>query len=91
MTSLGFLFVVLLQENDASFEERLDDDSCPIDLYDILEDDEEGAKLSPKEKEKLEKCIVLEEKERSTLFFVEEEEEKQRQFDESGDSSVNVM
>lgn len=91
ITSLGFLFVVLLQENDASFEEQLDDDSCPIDLYDILEDDKEVAKLSPKEKEKLEKCIVLEEKERSTLFFVEEEEEKQRQFDESGDSSVNVM
>jgi len=99
ITSLSFLFVVLLQENDAEFEEQMDDDSCPIDLYDLLEDDKEVAKLSQKELDKLETCIVLEGKEQMrrddpaapSLLEEEEEEDKRRQLDESGDCPVSVM
>jgi len=94
VTSLSFMFLVLLQENDASFEEQIDEDSCPIDLYEILNDDTEVTKLSAKELEKMNKCISLEEDEQRRYEdpSIEEEEEKQRQLDDSGDySSVNVM
>ena len=52
--------MVLLTESDATFEEQLDEDSCPIDTYEILNDDEEVAKLSPKELDKLKTCMILE-------------------------------
>lgn len=93
-TSLSFMFLVLLQENEASFEEQIDEDSCPIDLYEILNDDTEVTKLSAKELEKMNKCISLEEDEQRRYEdpSIEEEEEKQRQLDDSGDySSVNVI
>jgi len=107
IVSLSFMFLVLVQESDASFEEQLDDDSCPIDAYDILvngdegtatADGSEGLKLSAKEREKLSKCIELEENERQkqdapyfAVAMEEEEEERRKQLEDSGDySSVNV-
>ncbi|KAL7531294.1 hypothetical protein ACHAXR_003959 [Thalassiosira sp. AJA248-18] len=93
ITSLSCLFMVLMKEKDASFEDQIDEDSCPIDAYDILNDDEEVAKLSANEVEKLKTCMMLEEEEeqqQSCLMEAEEEEEKRRLAD-SGNSSVNVM
>ena len=43
-TSLCFMFMVLLTESDASFEEEVYEDSCPLDLDEILNDDKEVAK-----------------------------------------------
>lgn len=88
--SLSLLFLVLVTESDAAFEEQGDDDSCPVDAYDILNDDEELAKLSQKEVEKLETCMILE----SEDLNQQEDSSASREKDDvdSGDfSSVNIM
>jgi hypothetical protein len=96
-TSLGFLFMVLLTENDASFEEEEYEDSCPLDLYEIVNDDKEVAKLSAKELEKLKTCMILEEdaqrRQEASLPSIEEEEEevKRRELEDSENSSVNIV
>jgi hypothetical protein len=95
-TSLCFMFMVLVTESDASFEEEVNEDSCPLDLYEILNDDKEVAKLSATELEKLKTCIILEEDEQrrqeaSLPSIEEEEEEKRRELEDSQDSSVNVV
>ena len=64
IASLCFMFYVLLTESDASFEERVDEDSCPIDAYDVLNDAEAAFWLSARELEKLNTCIDLEKVER---------------------------
>lgn len=94
--SLCFMFMVLLTETDTSFEQKLDEDSCSIDAYDVLNDDDEVAKLSAKEVEKLKTCVGLEEDQRRkeevgvpTMingWTMEEEEEKQQALNDSGDS-----
>jgi hypothetical protein len=95
-TSLCFMFMVLLTESDASFEEEAYEDSCPLDLDEILNDDKEVAKLSAKELEKMKTCMILEEddqrrQEASLPSIEEDEEEKRRELEVSGDSSVNVL
>jgi hypothetical protein len=91
--SLSFMFMVLLQESDADFEEQINEDSCPIDAYEILNGlngDTEASELSAKELKKLSKCIELEDEAKDPqmryLAKEEEEEEKRRQIDDSGDS-----
>jgi len=93
ITSLSLLFVVLLTESDADFEERLDEEeSCPLDTYDILNDEEKVEKISSREMEKLKTCMVLEEEELKrrgdpSMVSLSEDEEN-----DSGDfSSVNIM
>jgi hypothetical protein len=95
-TSLCFLFMVLATESDASFEEEVYEDSCPLDLYEILNDDKEVTKLSAKELQKLKTCVILEEdvqrrQDASLPSIEEEEEERQRELEDSGDSSVTVV
>lgn len=99
ITSLSFLFVVLLQESDSNFEEQMDkEDACPIDLDEIVGDEEQMAKLSSKELTKLETCVELEEEEimrqrdRSTPHNGEgEAEETLRRIDDAMDTSVNIV
>jgi hypothetical protein len=95
-TSLCFMFMVLFTESDASFEEEAYEDSCPLDLYEILNDDKEVTKLSAKELERLNTCVILEEDVQRRLdafrpSIEEEEEERQRELEDSGDSSVTVV
>lgn len=84
--SLCFMFAVLARESDAGFEDRVrDDDSCPVDAYDVFNDEEKMAGLSKTEIERLTTCLILEEEEE--LQNVDEKKEQ----DYSGDSSVNVI
>ena len=95
ITSLSFMFVVLLQESDGGFEEKVDEDSCPVDAYDLLNGEVDGADLSATEIDKLQRCMVLEEEERrrqqdpSAKYLAEEEEEEEKRR-ESGDSPAVV-
>ena len=96
VTSLSFMFVVLLQESDGGFEEKIDEDSCPVDAYDLLNGEVDGATdLSATEIDKLKRCMELEEEERrrqqdpSIKYLVEEEEEEEKRR-ESGDSPAVV-
>lgn len=99
-TSLSFMFVVLLQESEADFEERPDEDSCPIDAYETLNDangDTEATGLSVTELNKLSRCVELEDEETlkntnpQMMAQAKEEEETRRKSDDSGDySSVTV-
>ncbi|KAL9184750.1 hypothetical protein ACHAXT_012720 [Thalassiosira profunda] len=97
ITSLSFMFVVLLQESDGGFEEKVDEDSCPVDAYDLLNGEVDGATtdLSATEIDKLKRCMELEEEERrmqqdpSIKYLVEEEEEEEKRR-ESGDSPAVV-
>jgi len=85
--SLCFMFQILLTESETSFEQQqLEEDSCPIDSYDILNDEEEIKKMSKGEVEKLKTCIVLEEEERMRINGYGAEERK----DVSGDCSSAV-
>jgi len=70
--SLCFMFNVLLTESDDAFEEQVnEDDSCPIDAYDVLADDNELSKLTKSEVEKLKTCVDLEEVEEQRNSFLE--------------------
>lgn len=104
IASLCFMFKVLITESDASFEQQVnEEDSCPIDAYDVLKDDKELSKLTTSEVEKLRTCVGLEEEEEQRqllwdsgiitgwMLDKENEREKQREDEDSGDySSVNV-
>lgn len=69
IASLCFLLNVLLTESDASYEQLVvEEDSCPIDAYDMLQDENELSKLSSVEVEKLKTCIDLEEKEEEKMI-----------------------
>jgi hypothetical protein len=60
---------VLLTESDASYEQLVvEEDSCPVDAYDVLQDETELSKLSSVEVEKLKTCIDLEEKEEEKMM-----------------------
>ena len=101
--SLCFMFNVLVTESDDAFEQQVsEDDSCPIDAYDVLTDDNELSKLTKSEVEKLKTCVDLEEEEeqRQRLresgaingWMLDEEDEREKANDAAGDydSSVNV-
>ena len=60
MVSLVSLLVVLLNESDVDFENEPDEDSCPVDLFEIMGDDDEMSKLSAKELQRLTTCLSLE-------------------------------
>ena len=93
IVSLCFMVMVLLTETYTTFEEQVDEDSCPLDAYEILNDDKEVAKLSAKELNKLQTCMILEEEEerrQQDPLVLPSIEEKQQQFDDSG-SSANVF
>ncbi len=101
IASLCFLLQVLITESDASFEEQVnEEDSCPIDAYDVLNDDTELSKLTKSEVEKLRTCVDLEEEEEQRqrlrdsgvitgwmLDEANEREKQQREEDDSGDYS----
>lgn len=94
--SLSFMFVVLLTESDTDFEEQMvEEDSCPIDAYEILNgtngDTEASKQLSSKELNKLSKCIELEDEANDPRKqVVAMEEEEKRRLDD-GDSSASVV
>ncbi len=102
IASLCFLFHVLITETDASFEEQVnEEESCPVDAYDVLSDESELSKLTKMEVEKLRTCVDLGEEEEKRQRIREwvldggedddEREKKQREEDDSGDyASVNV-
>ena len=86
--SLCFMFWVFLTESDASFEERVaEEDLCPLDPDEVLNDATEMANLSEEEVEKLQTCKTLkDEAER------QQQQQQQQQMEESGDyASVNVV
>lgn len=98
IASLCFMFHVLITESDAKFEDQvIDEESCPVDAYDVLRDDNEVSKLTKIEVEKLKTCVDLGEEEekrqriREWVLGEDDEREKQREEDDSGDyASVNV-
>ena len=102
IASLCFLFHVLITETDASFEEQVnEEESCPVDAYDVLSDESELSKLTKMEVEKLRTCVDLGEEQEKRQRIREwvldggeeddEREKKQREEDDSGDyASVNV-
>ena len=96
IASLCFLLHVLITESDASFEEQINgDDSCPVDAFEVLNDEDEVSKLTKREVEKLKTCVDLEEEEeiRQRLRMINgtDELEKEREEEDSGDyASVNV-
>ena len=101
IASLCFMFHVLMTESDASFEEQVsEEDSCPIDAYEVLmSDDTELSKLTKIEVEKLRTCVDLgeeeEKRQRIREWVLDEdldgERDMQREEDDSGDyASVNV-
>lgn len=51
ITSLSFFIAVIITEYGASYEEQPNIDSCPVDLYEVMSDEVETAKLSPDELE----------------------------------------
>jgi len=92
--SLSFLFLVLLQESDYGFEERIDEDSSLG-----VNCDKKALELSAKELNNLNKCVEVEDAKRVrksseellAQITEEEEEETRRKLDDSGDySSVNI-
>jgi len=86
--SLTFFVAVLMTETEASYEEQTDEDSCSIDLYEKMNDEEQAANISSKEREIYNKCVDLAEEEEETRRKereLEDEEEKRRR--EEGDSS----
>lgn len=93
ITSLVFMFIVLVKENDSSFEEQVDEDSCPVDLFEVMNDEAKIAKLSPKELEQMQTCFLLtEEQRRQEECRINEEKDDEKQRKDSGDySSVNVI
>jgi len=77
IASLCFLLNVLLTESDASYEQLVvEEDSCPIDAYDVLQDETELSKLSSVEVEKLKTCIDLEEKEEEKMMRRRQQQEQ---------------
>ena len=52
------MLMILLPEDDATFEKKLDGQ---IDTYDVLDDDDKVTQMSTKEVEKLKTCMGLEE------------------------------
>ena len=92
--SLCFMFHVLITESDASFEDQVnEEDSCPIDAYDVLTDENELSKLTKREVEKLKTCVDLgeEEEKRQRLREWVLDEDEEREEEDSGDyASVNV-
>ena len=94
ITSLVFMFIVLVKENDSSFEEQVGEDSCPVDLFEVMNDEAKVAKLSPNELEKMQTCFLLteEEQRRQEECRINEEKDDEKQLKDSGDySSVNVI
>ena len=78
IASLCFLLNVLLTESDASYEQLVvDEDSCPVDAYDVLQDETELSKLSSVEVEKLKTCIDLEEKEEEKKMMRRRQQQEQ--------------
>ena len=78
IASLCFLLNVLLTESDASYEQLVvEEDSCPIDAYDMLQDENKLSKLSSVEVEKLKTCIDLEEKEEEKMMRRRQQQQQQ--------------
>ena len=78
IASLCFLLNVLLTESDASYEQLVvEEDSCPVDAYDVLQDETELSKLSSVEVEKLKTCIDLEEKEEEKKMMRRRQQQEQ--------------
>ena len=84
--SLTFFVVVLVNETEASYEEQVDEDSCSINLYMKMNDEEQAADISPKEREIYYKCVDLVEEDEERRMREREEDDEKRQR-EKGDSS----
>lgn len=79
IASLCFLLNVLLTESDASYEQLVvEEDSCPVDAYDVLQDETELSKLSSVEVEKLKTCIDLEEKEEEKKMMIRRRQQQEQ-------------
>ena len=86
--SLTFFVVVLVNETEASYEEQEDEDSCSINLYMKVNDEEQAADITPKEWEIYNKCVdLVEEEEESRRKEQELEDEEEERRREEGDTS----
>lgn len=82
VASLAFLLAVLLNESDLDFENEPDEDACPVDLFEINED--EISKLSAKELQRLTTCLSLEDDGMSAPNGVGKEEKRKREESDNG-------
>ena len=88
VVSLACLLAVLVNESDVEFENEADEDSCPVDLFEIINDEDEMSKLSARELQRLTTCLTLEEDDMAAPNGVVKEEKRMLEQSENGCSAA---